>query len=124
MAQKIVLVVDDASSTTQLLKAMLEVEGYEIAMAENGREGLALTRGIKPDLVILDVVMPEMDGYEVLQTLKGDPATKDIPVVMLTARRDDEAIQEGLDLGAADYIPKPFEPDILIKKVQTIIQGL
>ncbi len=121
MAKKIVSVVDDEKNITHLLKSLLTKAGYEVSMARDGQEGLDMINETSPDLILLDIMMPKLDGYEVLRTLKGNQITKDIPVVMLSARSLEEEIQKGLDLGADDYITKPFYGKLLIKRVQSIL---
>src|SRR3989338_8735876 len=105
----------------QLLRIELETEGYVVSAAFDGKSGLELIQKVKPDLVLLDVMMPEMNGYEVLELLKQDPLTKAIPVVMLTAKGLENEIQKGLDLGADEYVSKPFHPGLLIKRIQTLL---
>lgn len=118
MSHKIIAIVDDERVSTQLLGTELKKEGYEVFTAANGKEGLELIKKINPHLVILDVVMPVMDGYQVLKILKEDDSTKEIPVVMLTAKALEEDIQKGFSLGAVDYITKPFYTKLLIKRMK------
>ena len=103
---------------TLLLKIELETEGYAINIAHNGKDGILLIKEKKPDLVLLDIMIPEMDGYQILTLIKEDPDIKDIPVIMLTAKGVEEDIQKALDLGVDDYVPKPFHPGLLIKKIE------
>jgi len=114
-----VLIIDDESDMTMLLKIELETEGYDVSVANDGREGLEKVVAEKPDLVLLDVMMPEMDGYEVLEKIKGNPDIKDVYVIMLTAKGLEEEIQKGLDLGADDYVSKPFHSTLLVKKIKS-----
>lgn len=118
-----IVVIDDDSELTQSLMTHLKKRGYRATGAYSGREGLELVRTINPDLVILDIIMPEMDGYEVLKALKKEPATQDITVILLTAKGLDEDIQRGLDLGADDYITKPFPPALLNKRIQDVLSA-
>jgi CheY-like chemotaxis protein len=118
MASKI-LVVDDQPINVQLLKRKLEREGMQVATAFSGREALDLIAADRPDLVLLDVMMPEMDGIEVCQRLQANPETKMIPVIFITARTTKEGKIEGLGVGAVDYITKPIDLDETLARVQT-----
>lgn len=118
MASKI-LVVDDQPINVQLLKRKLEREGMQVATAFSGREALDLVAADKPDLILLDVMMPDMDGIEVCQQLQADPETKIIPVIFITARTSKEGKIEGLGVGAVDYITKPIDLDETLARVQT-----
>ena len=115
---KEILIIDDEADMILLLKIELETEGYSINLAHNGKDGISLIKKKKPDLVLLDVMMPEMDGYQTLASIKEDPDIKDIPVIMLTAKGLEEGIQKALDLGGDDYVSKPFHPGLLIKKIE------
>ena len=121
MKKNKIVVIDDERDMVQLLRIELETEGYVVSAAFDGKSGLELIQKVKPDLVLLDVMMPEMNGYEVLELLKQDPLTKAIPVVMLTAKGLENEIQKGLDLGADEYVSKPFHPGLLIKRIQTLL---
>lgn len=114
-----ILIADDRPDFVQLLRDLLTVEGYQVVTAENGREALEKTYQCAPDLVLLDLNMPLMDGYEVCHQIKTDPATADIPVLMLTAWADPEYRVKGLELGAEDYLAKPFEHRELLVRIQT-----
>jgi DNA-binding response OmpR family regulator len=116
-----ILVIDDDTELTQSLTNHLQKKGYRVVGAYSGREGLELIPSISPDLIILDIIMPEMDGYEVLKEIKKKASTKDIIVILLTAKGLDEDIQKGLDLGAADYITKPFPPALLTRRIQDVL---
>ncbi|HLW17093.1 MAG TPA: response regulator [Actinomycetota bacterium] len=118
-----VLVVDDDRVIQQLLEVNLELEGYEVKRAGNGDEALKLVRSFKPDIVLLDVMMPKLDGREVCRRIKGDPATADIPVVFLSARAQDMDVNSGLELGASAYITKPFDPVDLLSTVERVLAG-
>jgi two-component system sensor histidine kinase/response regulator len=118
MASKI-LVVDDQPINVQLLKRKLEREGMAVNTAFSGREALELIEADKPDLILLDVMMPEMDGIEVCQRLQANPETKMIPVIFITARTSKEGKIEGLGVGAVDYITKPIDLDETLARVQT-----
>jgi CheY-like chemotaxis protein len=119
MAASKILVVDDQPINVQLLKRKLEREGMSVATAFSGREALDLVAADKPDLILLDVMMPDMDGIEVCQRLQADPETKVIPVIFITARTSKEGKIEGLGVGAVDYITKPIDLDETLARVQT-----
>jgi len=123
---KKVLLVDDDVEFCEAAKLFLDSEGYEVILAYDGKEGLEKVRAEKPDLVILDVMMPEMNGYDVCVVLKADPELKKIPVVLLTAV--DQALFKttytkvmGLMTEADDYISKPVEPAELVKRVEDLL---
>jgi len=119
MATPKILVVDDQPINVQLLKRKLEREGMIVATSYSGREALDLVKADKPDLILLDVMMPEMDGIEVCQRLQADKETKAIPVIFITARTSKEGKIEGLGVGAVDYITKPIDLDETLARVQT-----
>jgi putative two-component system response regulator len=112
-----VLVVDDTTDNLTLMSALLK-DTYKVKVANHGEKGLKIAAsGTPPDLILLDIMMPDLDGYEVCRRLKADPATSGIPVIFLTARLDEEDEQKGLSLGAADYITKPVCPPIVLARV-------
>jgi sigma-B regulation protein RsbU (phosphoserine phosphatase) len=117
-AQK-VLLVDDNPTNLQVLFQTLEGRGYNLLVAKNGETALSITRKALPNLILLDIMMPGIDGYEVCRQLKADPTTKEIPIVFLSALVDTKDKVQGLDLGAVDYITKPFQPDEVIARVNT-----
>jgi CheY-like chemotaxis protein len=114
-----ILVVDDQPINVQLLKRKLEREGIRVTAAYNGMEALAAVKSDVPDLILLDVMMPDMDGIEVCQRLQADEATRGIPVIFITARTTKESKLEGLSVGAVDYITKPIDLDETLARVQT-----
>jgi DNA-binding response OmpR family regulator len=119
----LILVVDDEKELRDALKSTLEYEGYDVITAENGLVGFMLAREKKPDLILLDISMPVMDGFTALFKLKQDPATKDIPVIILTGQYvDEENLERGFNLGAAEYLYKPFRPTELIARVRSILR--
>lgn len=122
MAKKI-LAVDDEKHIVRLVQINLQKEGYDVVTASNGREALERMAVDKPDLVIMDVMMPEMDGFSALEKLKGDPATADIPIIMLTAKAQDADVFQGWKSGADLYLTKPFNPQELLTFVRRIFQG-
>jgi CheY-like chemotaxis protein len=119
MAAPKILVVDDQPINVQLLKRKLEREGMVVVTSYSGREALDLVKSDRPDLILLDVMMPEMDGIEVCQRLQASPETKAIPVIFITARTSKEGKIEGLGVGAVDYITKPIDLDETLARVQT-----
>jgi two-component system, sensor histidine kinase and response regulator len=114
-----VLIVDDIPSNLNFLSEVLHEEGVGIMLATNGKDAIEIARQKRPDLILLDIAMPVMDGYEVCASLKEDPATCDIAVIYLTARTEPEDILKGFETGAADYILKPFNAAELIARVKT-----
>ena len=116
-----ILIVDDAVDTVELLKKRLRFEGYATAEAYDGEEGLKLVAEYNPDLIILDVLMPKLDGYEVCQRLKSDENTKYIPVLMLTAKTEVEDKVKGLDIGADHYLAKPFDYKEVSARVRSLV---
>ncbi len=112
------LIVDDVQTNVLLLKALLGKEGYQIMVANNGLVALETVKQDLPDLILLDVMMPEMDGFEVAQYLKGQPETANIPIVFLTALDDTESIVKGFKLGASDFISKPFRKEELMVRLK------
>ncbi len=119
MAAPTILVVDDQPINVQLLKRKLERSGLRVVAAYNGLEALDLVKKEKPDLILLDVMMPDMDGIEVCQRLQADEVTRSIPVIFITARTSKEGKIEGLSVGAVDYITKPIDLDETMARVQT-----
>jgi two-component system, OmpR family, alkaline phosphatase synthesis response regulator PhoP len=116
-----ILVVDDEEDILLLCRVNLEFEGYNVITASSGAEGLARAREKHPQLVLLDVMMPTMDGWHVLEALKATPDTEDTPVVMLTARVQGEDQMRGWSGGAADYIMKPFSPVALLETIRSVL---
>ena len=120
-----VLVVDDEPTLLQTVRAYLEQEGYEVRTAQNGHSALQEARAFMPDLVVLDIMLPQLDGLEVLRRLRrGDvvPALRDVYVIMLTARADEMDRVVGLELGADDYVTKPFSPRELVARVKASLR--
>ena len=117
-----ILVVDDDPDILQFVRLNLELDGFDVDLAGGGREALEMAAAAQPDLMLLDVMMPEIDGLTVLRRLRTDPATANIPVIILTARSLAEDRVKGLDLGADDYITKPFDLEELIARVRTVLR--
>ncbi len=114
-----ILLVDDNPTNLQLLFETLDGRGYKLLIAKDGNAALSIARKACPNLILLDIMMPEIDGYEVCRQLKADPATAEIPVIFLSALTDTKDKVQGLDLGAVDYVTKPFQPDEVIARVNT-----
>lgn len=112
------LIVDDNPNNIQLVKAILSLRGYRLLIAKTGMEALEAVNVTLPDLIILDIMMPGMDGFEVCRHLKNDPTTRDIPIVFLTAKSHIDDIMKGFELGAVDYITKPFSANELLARVE------
>ena len=115
---KKILIVDDEQDIVESLKFILEVSGYTCYCAYNGEDGLKLAKEIMPDLIILDVMMPKINGYKISRLLKYDNKYKDIPIIMLTARSQNEDKLIGEETGVNEYLTKPFELDQIVKKVE------
>jgi DNA-binding response OmpR family regulator len=123
MAKGKILVVDDEVNITQILEFSIGAEGYEVITAANGEEAIDKARREQPDLIILDVMMPKIDGYEACRILKANPLTKSIPVVLLTAKGRDIDKRLGYEVGATDYIIKPFSPHKLVDRIHQLLVG-
>jgi len=117
-----VLVVDDERDIAETILYNLGRNGYEGLVAYNGNEGLEIAQRERPDLVVLDLMLPGIDGTEVARRLKGDPRTSDIPIVMLTAKGEETDVVVGLTLGADDYVTKPFSMKILLARITTVMR--
>ena len=117
----LVLVADDDPLIRELIQFRLERSGYEVVIAEDGDQALKIARERSPDLVVLDVMMPGLNGYEVTRSLRADEETKRIPVILLTARVQEADVAQGFDAGADDYLTKPFSPQELRARVQAIL---
>jgi CheY-like chemotaxis protein len=122
MAKKILLVDDDIIQQ-KLVKAIVAPAGFELITALNGQQGIEMVKKEKPDLILMDVMMPEMDGYTAVSVLKADSETKDIPVIMVTAVGFELNRQLALLRGAADYITKPIDIDLLLKKINLYLKA-
>ncbi|MFC1508101.1 PleD family two-component system response regulator [Candidatus Omnitrophota bacterium] len=116
--RKKIMMIDDEPDLIKVVHVRLAGIGYDFVSAENGIEGLGKVTKEKPDLILSDVMMPKMHGLDVLKNLKSDPRTASIPVIMLTAKDDTESIDRAKKLGAADYLPKPFNLEGLVDSVK------
>jgi two-component system, OmpR family, alkaline phosphatase synthesis response regulator PhoP len=122
MASTKVLVVDDEHDILELIRFNLEREGFNVITVDSGEAALAQATRLRPDVVVLDLMLPGLDGIEVCRRLKENELTREIPVLMLTARTEDADIVTGLDVGADDYVTKPFSPKVLVARIRTIIR--
>jgi len=122
MPKERILVVEDDDDILQLLKYNLAKEGYRITGAASGEEALRVLKTSVPDLVLLDLMLPGVDGLEVCRTLKREARTSQIPIIMLTAKGEEADIVTGLELGADDYITKPFSPRVMLARVRTVLR--
>lgn len=122
-ALRILLIEDDPDIQRMVQLALKYQGGHQVRVASGGVQGLAMALADKPDLILLDVMMPEMDGHETCRRLKADAQTQAIPVVFLSARAQQAEIQKGLDLGAVGYLVKPFDPMTLGAQLEAILQG-
>jgi CheY-like chemotaxis protein len=118
---KRILVCDDDPVILRLLQVNLELEGYDVLTAQNGEEALGIATEQKPDLVILDIMMPKLDGYQTAERLKGQDSTKGIPVVFVSAKAQVSDIERGKSYGVADYLTKPFDPSDLLEIVERLV---
>ncbi|CAN7700408.1 response regulator [Mesorhizobium amorphae] len=117
-----ILAVDDTPENLEILRMRLEANGYEVATAADGEEGLAKARELTPDLILLDIMMPKLDGISVVRMLKHDQSLRSIPVVLVTAKADTRDVVEGLDAGGDDYLTKPFEHRALLARVRSMLR--
>jgi len=122
MAKEKILVVDDEEDILELIRFNLVREGYEVLCAPSGEEALSIGQSEIPGLMVLDLMLPGIDGLEVTKILKNDSRTRDIPIVMLTAKGEEADIVTGLELGADDYITKPFSPRVLVARVRAVLR--
>jgi DNA-binding response OmpR family regulator len=123
MSRKKILVVDDEPDAVELIAFNLRGAGYDVITAEDGEEALKKTRQARPDLVVLDLMLPEIDGLEVCRTMRNDPNISKIPIIMLTAKAEEIDRVLGLELGANDYVTKPFSPRELVLRVKNQLKS-
>ena len=121
MAKGRILVVDDEIYIVHILDFSLGIEGYEVLTALDGEQAVEKARAEKPDLIVLDIMMPKLDGYETCKRLKADPETKDVPVILLSAKGRNVDQKVGFEVGADDYITKPFSPRKLVERINAIL---
>ncbi|MFH1198889.1 MAG: response regulator [Candidatus Omnitrophota bacterium] len=120
--KKCILVIDDEKDLVETVSFRLQAAGYEVVPAYDGQDGLEKARSLKPNLIILDLMLPKMDGYKVCRLLKFDEKYKSIPIIMFTARAQDSDREMGLEVGADAYITKPFESQVLLDKIREFIK--
>jgi DNA-binding response OmpR family regulator len=120
-SRPLVLVADDDRDILQLVSFRLERADYEVVQANDGEEALRLVKELRPDLAVLDLMMPKLNGYEVIREIRRDEETKAIPVILLTARVQEADVARGFEAGADDYLKKPFSPQELRARVQAIL---
>ena len=121
MSKGKVLVVDDEIYIVHILDFSLGMEGYEVITALDGEQALERMESDRPDLVVLDIMMPKLDGYEVCRTIKSNPASRHIPVILLSAKGRNVDQKMGFDVGADDYITKPFSPRKLVERINQLL---
>jgi len=119
---QLIVVIEDEEDIRELIRYNLDKEGYRVLAANSGEEGLELVMNSMPDLIVLDLMLPGIDGLEVCRQLKEEPKTKDIPIMMVTARGEEPDVVSGLELGAEDYVSKPFSPKVLVARVKTVLR--
>ncbi len=120
-----IVVVDDDAGIRESMKDLLALENWDCAVADNAKDGLALVKALKPELVVTDVQLPDMSGYQLCQSLKRDPAYRGVPVVMITGRftEPDDKVQ-GFESGADEFFSKPFDPVLFVARIKSILRGL
>ncbi|MDZ7805924.1 MAG: response regulator transcription factor [Gracilimonas sp.] len=122
MADKTILVVDDEKDLLDLIEYNLKKEGFNVIKAENGEEGIERAKEFNPDLVLMDIMMPKMDGMEAVEKMRKDDQLKSIPIIFLTARSDEKTEVEGLNKGGDDYITKPISTTKLISRIKAVLR--
>lgn len=122
MAKNKILIIEDEEAIANMVRARLEANDYEVIVAVDGREGLDRARKEKPDLILLDLMLPKIDGYKVCAMLKGDKRYNKIPIIMFTARAQDSDKTLGEELGADAYITKPFDAQTLLAKIKELLE--
>ncbi|MFH2093386.1 MAG: response regulator [Pseudomonadota bacterium] len=122
MSKETILIVDDEEDIIELIKYNLKNEGYMVLTAQTGEKAIQIAKQSSPDLMILDLMLPGIDGLEVTRYLRNNEATFDLPIVMLTAKGEESDVVTGLELGANDYISKPFSPKVLVARIRSILR--
>lgn len=122
MAKEQILVVDDEEDLQELIRYNLSREGYSVTVKGSGEEALEEVARARPDMILLDLMLPGVDGFSVCRAIKNDPQTRPIPIVILTAKGEDTDIVTGLELGADDYMTKPFSPKVLIARIKSVLR--
>jgi DNA-binding response OmpR family regulator len=120
-----ILVIDDDAGIRESLKDLLALEEYECVMARSGEEALAMVASAQPQLIVTDVQLPDMSGYQVCQSLKKDPASRHVPIVMMSGRfTEPQDRLQGFDLGADEFLSKPFDPGYFVARIKSLLRGL
>jgi len=119
---KKILAVDDEEDILELIRYNLEKEGFDVQCASTGEDALVEAKSQHPDLILLDLMLPGLDGFQVCQALKGESKTREIPIIMLTAKGEESDVVAGLELGADDYMTKPFSPSVLMARIRAILR--
>ena len=122
MTQKHIIVIEDEKDILDVLEYNLKREGFRVSTLSDGKAGLKMVRQDKPDLVLLDIMLPEIDGLEICRILKSETSTRNIPIIMLTAKEEESDVVLGLGLGADDYVTKPFSPKELIARIKALLR--
>jgi two-component system phosphate regulon response regulator PhoB len=122
--EKTVYIIEDEEDIAKLIIYNLSLEGFKVGHFETGEEGLNAIQNNLPDLILLDLMLPGMSGFDICNEIKSNPSTKNIPIIMVSAKGEEEDIVKGLELGAEDYITKPFSPKVLIARVKTSLRRL
>ena len=123
MSRKKILLVDDSTTTLMMEQMVLRQQAYDIVTAKNGREAVAAAALEKPDLILLDVVMPEMNGFEACRRIRQDIASTNVPIIMVTTKGEEHNVETGFQSGCSDYITKPINGAELLTKVRSWLQG-
>ena len=122
MSTKTILIIEDETSLVEVLDYNLNKEGYEVVTANDGRDGLEKARAIRPDLILLDLMLPTVDGLQICRQLRSDPRTRQIAILMLTAKAEENDEVVGFDMGADDYVTKPFKVRPLLQRVRALLR--
>jgi len=123
-SRELILLVDDDEHILRSLEIYLKMEEFRVMTAPGGREALDVLKDTRPDLIVLDIMMPEIDGFQVLEYIKGDPKIKNVPVIMLTAKSQDIDVLKGYQEGIASYMTKPFNLNELVDNINLIFESL
>jgi PleD family two-component response regulator len=121
MAQRKILLVDDSETVLMMERMILQKESYQVVMARDGQEGIAKAMEVKPDLILMDVVMPNMNGFEAVKWLRQREETKSVPIVMVTTKAEMESMEAGYESGCSDYVIKPIDSLELLTKVKNLL---
>jgi len=123
MSRKKILLVDDSATTLMMEQMVLRGQSYDIVTAKNGREAVAVAASEQPDLILLDVVMPEMNGFEACRLIRMHEATKSVPIIMVTTKGEEQNVETGFESGCSDYITKPINGAELLTKVRSYLEA-